>query len=148
MTIVIANSRNMRPTSPVMNTSGMNTAAREIVMDTIVKLISFALLIAASKGGSPRSMRRTVFSRKTIASSTRNPIASVNAINERLSRLYPRPRIAMNVISSDSGSATTGMSVSVTRPRKAKITITTSTNAMISVICTSATEWTMLAERS
>ena len=77
----------MRPTSPVMNTSGMNTAAREIVIDMIVKLISFALLIAASNGFSPRSIRRTVFSRKTIASSTRKPIASVNAINERLSRL-------------------------------------------------------------
>ena len=70
-----------------MNTSGINTAAREIVIDMIVKLISFALLIAASNGGSPRSIRRTVFSRKTIASSTRNPIANVNAINERLSRL-------------------------------------------------------------
>ena len=32
-----------------MNTSGMNTAASEIVMDMIVKLISFALLIDASK---------------------------------------------------------------------------------------------------
>jgi len=39
----------------------------------------------------------------------------------------------MNVISNDNGSATTGMSVSVTLPRNAKITITTSTNAMISV---------------
>ena len=34
---------------PVMNTSGMNTAASEIVIDMIVKLISFALLMAASK---------------------------------------------------------------------------------------------------
>ena len=87
MTIVIANSRKMRPTSPVIKTSGMNTAASEIVIDMIVKLISFALLMAASNGCSPRSMRRTVFSKKTIASSTRNPIASVKAINDKLSRL-------------------------------------------------------------
>ncbi|MND08866.1 hypothetical protein D3C83_317920 [compost metagenome] len=65
----------------------MNTAASEIVIDKIVKLISLALLMAAVKGCSPRSMRRTVFSKKTIASSTRNPIARVKAIKERLSRL-------------------------------------------------------------
>ena len=86
-TIVIANSRKIRPTSPDMKTSGMKTAASEIVIERIVKLISFALLIAASNAFSPRSMRRTVFSRKTMASSTRKPIASVSAISERLSRL-------------------------------------------------------------
>ena len=42
-TIVIANSRKMRPISPLMNTSGRNTAASEIVIDRIVKLISLAL---------------------------------------------------------------------------------------------------------
>ena len=47
ITIVIANSRKMRPTSPDMKTSGMKTAASEIVIDMIVKLISFALLMAA-----------------------------------------------------------------------------------------------------
>ncbi len=70
-----------------MNTSGMKTAASEIVIDRIVKLISLALSIAACQAFSPCSMRRTVFSRNTIASSTRNPIASVSAISERLSRL-------------------------------------------------------------
>ena len=94
ITIVMANSRKIRPTSPDMNTSGMNTAASEIVIDIIVKLISLALLMAASNGCSPRSMRRTVFSRNTIASSTRNPIASVSAIRDKLSRLYPRMRMA------------------------------------------------------
>ncbi len=46
-TIVMANSRKMRPTSPDMKTSGMKTAASEIVIDRIVKLISLALLIVA-----------------------------------------------------------------------------------------------------
>ena len=82
-----ANSRKMRPTSPRMKTSGMNTAASEMVIERIVKLISLALLSAASSAFSPRSMRRTVFSRNTIASSTRKPMASVSAISERLSRL-------------------------------------------------------------
>ena len=70
-----------------MNTSGMNTAASEMVMAKIVKLISRADLNVAWRALSPPSIRRTVFSRKTMASSTRKPIASVKAISERLSRL-------------------------------------------------------------
>ena len=85
--IVIENSRKMRPTSPLMNTSGMKTAASETVIARIVKLISRAERIVASSAPMPVSISRTVFSRKTIASSTRNPIASVIAISDRLSRL-------------------------------------------------------------
>ena len=85
--MVIANSRKIRPTNPDMKTSGMNTAASEMVIERIVKLISLALLMAASNVCSPCSIRRTVFSRKTIASSTRNPIANVRAINDKLSKL-------------------------------------------------------------
>ncbi len=131
-----------------MKTSGMNTAASEMVIDMIVKLISFALLMAASYGCSPRSIRRTVFSRKTMASSTKNPIARVRAINDKLSRLYPSARMAMKVMRIDKGNATAGIKVSVARPRKTKITITTRTKAISSVVSTSTTEWTMLSERS
>ena len=130
-TIVTANSWKMRPTSPPMNISGRKTAASDRVIETIVKLISLALLTDAWSGFSLYcSIRRTVFSRNTIASSTRNPIASVRAISDRLSRLYPSTFITTNVSRIDSGSATTGMSVSVARPRKTKITITTRMNAM------------------
>ncbi len=86
-TMVTANSRKMRPTSPCMKTSGRKTAASEIVIDRIVKLISFALWSVASRAVSPCSILRTVFSRNTMASSTRNPMASVSAMRERLSRL-------------------------------------------------------------
>ena len=54
----------------------------------------------------------------------------------------------MNVKSSESGSATTGISVSVTRPRKTKITRTTRKNAMTSVVSTSMTECTIDNDRS
>ena len=47
---VSANSRNMRPTSPVMNSSGMNTAISDIVSEITVKPISRAPLSAASIG--------------------------------------------------------------------------------------------------
>ena len=42
-TMVMANSRKMRPTSPDMNTSGIKTAASDMVIERIVKLISLAL---------------------------------------------------------------------------------------------------------
>ena len=85
--MVIENSRKIRPTKPLMKTKGIKTAASEMVMARIVKLISRAETNVASSAAWPSSISRTVFSRKTIASSTRNPIASVNAISERLSRL-------------------------------------------------------------
>ena len=75
-------------------------------------------------------------------------MASVSAMSERLSRLYPRSFMAMKVRRSESGSATAGMSVSVARPRKRKMTSTTRTKAMTRVHCTSATELTILWERS
>ena len=75
-------------------------------------------------------------------------MASVSAISERLSRLYPSSCIATNVRRSDNGRATAGISVSAARPRKRKITTTTRTKAMRSVCSTSATEVTIVRERS
>ncbi len=147
-TMVTANSRKMRPTRPDMNTSGMNTAASDTVIETMVKLIWRALVRVAWSAFSPSSMRRTVFSRNTMASSTRKPMARVSAIRVRLFRLYPSARIATNVRSSDNGSATAGIRVSRARPRKTKITRTTRVKAMSRVSCTSATELTMDRERS
>ena len=85
--IVTANSWNRRPTMPLMNSSGMKTAVSEIVIDRIVKPISFDPSSAACSGGFPISMWRTMFSSITIASSTTKPTASVSAISDRLSRL-------------------------------------------------------------
>ncbi len=50
MVSVSANSRNMRPTSPVMNSSGMNTAISDSVSEITVKPISRAPRNAASIG--------------------------------------------------------------------------------------------------
>jgi hypothetical protein len=40
MVMVTANSRNMRPTTPPMNSTGMKTATSDSVIDTMVKPIS------------------------------------------------------------------------------------------------------------
>ena len=85
MVSVSANSRNMRPTSPVMNSSGMKTAISDSVSEMTVKPISLAPRNAACIGPSPSSMWRTMFSIMTMASSTTKPVPMVSAISERLS---------------------------------------------------------------
>ena len=85
--MVTANSCSRRPSNPLMNSTGMNTADSDSVMETMVKPISFEPLNAASIGGSPFSMWRTMFSSMTMASSTTKPTHSVSAMSDRLSRL-------------------------------------------------------------
>ena len=70
-----------------MNSTGMKTAASEIVIDTIVKEISFEPSSVACQRDFPISMWRVMFSSITMASSTTKPTHSVSAINDRLSRL-------------------------------------------------------------
>ena len=83
--MVTANSCSSRPRMPLMKSTGMNTAASDRVMETMVKPISRAPRKAASIGRSPISMWRTMFSSITMASSTTKPTESVRAISDRLS---------------------------------------------------------------
>jgi hypothetical protein len=85
MLMTMPNSLNMRPTTPPMNSTGMNTATSDSVIDTMVKPTSFEPLKAASIGFSPASIWRTMFSSMTIASSTTKPTARVSARSEILS---------------------------------------------------------------
>src|ERR1700726_1719027 len=145
---VIANSRNKRPTIPVMNRRGMNTATSETLNDTTVKPICFAPLSAASNGASPASMKRTMVSIITIASSTTNPAEMVSAINERLSRLNPARYMMPNVPMSDSGSAILVMTVVQSFRRNRNITSTTSATVSNNVNCTSWTDARIVSVRS
>ena len=84
---VTANSWNSRPISPPMKRSGMNTATSDRLMEITVNPICRAPFNAASIGESPFSMKRTMFSITTMASSTTKPVETVSAISDRLSRL-------------------------------------------------------------
>ncbi len=84
---VTANSRNSRPTTSPMNSSGISTAISAIVRDRMVKPICSAPFSAASIGASPCSTYREMFSIMTMASSTTKPVEMVSAISDRLSRL-------------------------------------------------------------
>ena len=80
-----ANSRNTRPTTPLMKNTGMNTATSDKVIDTMVKEISREPINEALNGRSPNSIWRTIFSSITMASSTTKPTESVSASSEILS---------------------------------------------------------------
>ncbi|MNC85882.1 hypothetical protein D3C83_15010 [compost metagenome] len=89
-----------------------------------------------------------MFSIITIASSTTKPVAMVSAISVRLLTLNPARYITPKVPTSDSGTATLGMTVPASVRRNRKITSTTSATASISSNCTSSTEARMVVVRS
>ena len=83
-TRVTANSCMNMPVMPPANSSGMNTATSEAVIETMVKPISRAPARVACMRVMPSSMWRMMFSITTIASSTTKPIAITSASRVRL----------------------------------------------------------------
>ena len=145
---VTANSRNSRPTCPPMNSSGMNTATSDRLIDSTVKPTSRAPRSAASTRFMPASMWRLVFSSTTMASSTTKPVATVSAIRLRLLRLKPSRYITPKVPSSDTTVATAGTMVARALRRNRPTTSTTSTTEIISVTSISRSEARMELVRS
>ena len=145
---VTANSRKRRPTIPPINRSGIKTAMSEMLMVKTVKPISSAPFSAAAKGFMPFSRWREIFSITTMASSTTKPVEMVMAISERLSRVYPNRYITANVPTSETGTATAGMSVARPLRRKTNTTRMTRPTEIISVLSTSLTEARMVVVRS
>src|SRR5258706_3679250 len=124
--IVMANSRNSLPMIPAMYRMGMNTAASDRVMETMVKPISFDPFNAASKGFSPFSMCRTIFSSITMASSSTKPIERITPIIEMLFKLKFNRYMMLNVPRMEKGSAMAGIMVADSFRRNRKITRITS----------------------
>ncbi len=122
----MANSRNSRPTTSAMNSSGISTAISDTVSETSVKPISSAPFSAAWNGVSPISMWRAMFSTMTMASSTTKPVAMVSAISVRLLIEKPARYITPKVPTSDSGTTMLGMIVAGTLRRNRNVTSTTS----------------------
>src|ERR1039458_5166410 len=143
-----ANSRNRRPTTPLIIRMGMKTAMSETLIDRTVKPISSAPFRAACIGFMPCSRWRVMFSITTMASSTTNPVAMVSAISERLSRVYPIRYMAPNVAMMDTGTDTLGMNVDQALRRKRNTTKTTSEMEMITLRCASRMDSLVVMVRS
>ena len=145
---VIANSRNSRPTTPPISKMGMNTATKDRLIDSTVKLTSRAPCTAALNGATPFSMWREMFSSITTASSTTNPVATVRAISEILFRLKPARYITPKVPISDTETATLGMRAARTSRRKRNTTNTTRAIEINSVCSTPRNDARMVGVRS
>src|SRR6202042_1852155 len=141
---VTANSWNSRPIKPPMNSRGTNTAIRERLIESTVKLTSWAPFRAASQGDIPSSMKRAIFSITTMASSTTKPVETVNAMSERLLMLYPSRYIPENVPINEAVTATPGTRVACGLRRKTNTTATTSKIDSPIAVSTSLTEARMV----
>ncbi len=131
-----------------MNSRGMNAATREKLMETTVKPISPAPLIAASRMPSPASRWRWMFSTTTMASSTTKPTATTMATRVRLFRLKPSTYIKAKLAVRDTPSTAETIRVADHWRRNSAITATTSSTAISRVISTSCNEARMVWVRS
>src|SRR5579875_3090994 len=89
-----------------------------------------------------------MFSIITIASSTTNPVEMVSAIKVKLLSEKPNKYIAPKVPTSDSGTATLGITVADRVRKNRKITITTRATHIINSNSTSRTEARIVVVRS
>jgi hypothetical protein len=88
-----------------MNATGMKTATIENVVAATARPISSVASWDATTWSFPRSMWRTMFSRTTIASSIRIPIASERPSRDMVFRVNPNAHTAMNEASTLTGRA-------------------------------------------
>jgi len=111
MAIVTANCWYSRPVMPGMNAVGMNTAARiKAIAITGLETSSIAFRVA-SLGVIPSSIWCSTASTTTMASSTTNPMASTKPNSESVLTEKPNNGNTMNVPTSDTGTASIGISV-------------------------------------
>ena len=109
--IVSANGLNHWPPTPVMNAIGTKTARIEKVVAATARPISSVPSCAARKWSFPISTWRTMFSRTTIASSIRMPIARLRPSSDIVLSVNPKAQTAMNDASTETGSASPVMTV-------------------------------------
>ena len=145
---VTENSLNTRPTTPLMNSSGMKAATSEMLIASTVNPICCAPSIAARNGVMPFSRLRKQFSIITMASSTTKPTETASAMSERLSIEKPATHIIAQVPASDSGTVTPAAIVAAARRRNRNTTSMTRTTVASSVSCMSKTLARMVLVRS
>ena len=135
---VNANCRYIDPAMPPRNATGTNTAHSTSTMATTAPETSRIASTAASNGAILRSrIRRSTFSRTTIASSTTMPIASTMANMVSVLIEKPTSHRPAKVPINDIGTTMMGISVARTVCRNRNTTRMTSTAASKMVIVTS-----------
>ena len=110
-------------------------------MAATARAISFVPSWAAVTWSLPISMCRTMFSRTTIASSIRMPMASERPSSDMVLRVKPQAQTAMNEESTETGRARPVITVERQELRKRKTTKTVSSAPSISASSTLLTDW-------
>src|SRR5215831_2043720 len=136
--IVTANCWYIRPVIPGTNAVGTNTATRISAIATTGPDTSSIARNVASRGDNPRSMWCSTASTTTIASSTTSPIASTSPNNDSVLIENPSSGNIANVPTSDTGTASSGISVARNPCRNTNTTMITSASASNSVLTISS----------
>ena len=138
--MVSANGLNHWPAIPCMKATGANTATIEKVVAATAIPISLVPSNAAVMWSLPISTWRTMFSRTTMASSIRMPMASDSPSSDMVLRVKPQAQTAMKAESTDTGSARPVITVERQELRNTKTTSTVSSAPSISASSTLRTE--------
>ena len=109
--IVTENCWNSRPVMPPVNDTGMNTASRTTVVATMGEATFFMASSAAARGFIPLAILTCAASTTTMASSTTRPIASTSPSSEMMLIENPSSGKSAKAPTSDTGIATSGMTV-------------------------------------
>ena len=96
---------NIRPTMPPISRIGRNTAISEILSKQRLSRLPWHLAARPARAACLLDCR-DMFSSTTIASSTTKPVATVSAINDRLSRRVSKQVHVAKVPAMDTGTAT------------------------------------------
>ena len=141
---VMANCLYITPAMPPRKATGTNTAARIMAMATTGPETSSIALIVASRGARPPwFMWCSTASTTTIASSTTMPIASTMPNRVRVLMVKPSSVNAANAPTSETGTASIGISVARQLCRNRNTTSSTSSSASKKVCTTSSSEAVM-----
>ena len=108
--------------TPLMNATGMNTAARMRAIATTGPCTSDIAWRVASRGAIPSSMWCSTASTTTMASSTTRPMARTSPKSESVLTEKPRSGKTANAPTSETGTVRSGMSVARQLWRKTKTT--------------------------
>ena len=145
---VIPNWKKKRPTIPFMNATGTKTATMEKVVASTASPISAVPARAASKWSSPCSRCRTMFSRTTIASSMRRPMARDSAISVITLSVIPMKFMTMKEEMTEIGRVSPVITVERHELRKQKTMKIVRIPPRIKVVWTSSTESRIMIEAS
>ena len=96
---------------PPVNDTGMNTASRTTVVATMGEATFFMASSAAARGFIPLAILTCTASTTTMASSTTRPIASTSPSSEMMLIENPSSGKSAKAPTSDTGMATSGMTV-------------------------------------